>query len=168
MTFKDTLKKKLEETVGYGVQFPGQMPIQMIDFPSQQPEVNGIEPKITSGETTPFGQPRQDKAMEVNQPQADTAVIDEVGNLLLTIGFILNNAGLISDRFNAGEILDFVNHNFEQPMAPTEQNPLSPVNGGCCGGAHSCGSECSCVSQNPGYTYLQEKRKLFESRHRPK
>lgn len=160
MSFKDSLKKKLEETVGYGISFDNQLPIQMVDFP--QPQNQQL---VTTGETKPLGEPREDKAMEQGTNQ-DPAVIDEIGNLLLTIGYILNSSGLISDRFNTVEILDFINHNFQQPEYPTEQNShLSPSTNCACNGEHSCGDNCSCVSTPPGYNYFQESRKLFESRH---
>lgn len=129
----DHFKNLLNENVGFGFGFPGQsqgqMPVTQAEFPETQPQeepqepeiqVDPFRPVVTTGETTEAGTGREDYAMEMGQ--YDPA-IEEVGNLLITVGHILTQAGLISDKYSVPEILDFINHNFEAPEHPTEENP---------------------------------------------
>jgi hypothetical protein len=129
----NSFKKLLEEQIGYGFGGAGQMPVQQAEFPvpgPQQPQVDPTRPVVTTGETTEAGEGRQDYAMEMGVEP----VIEEVGNLIITIGHILNQAGLVADKYNLGEVMDFLNHNFEVPEYPTEENPpeeMDMPDGGC-------------------------------------
>jgi len=120
-------KRILNENVGFGFGMggQGQLPVDQLEFPNTTPEepdvqVDPFRPVVTTGETTEAGTGRQDYAMEMGE--YDPA-IEEVGNLLITIGHILTQSGLISDKYSVPEILDFINHNFEVPENPTEENP---------------------------------------------
>lgn len=159
-------KELLEENIGYGFSMnPGELPVQEVGFPEEDletqhnPQVDPNRPVVTSGETTVAGDSREDYAMEMGQ---DTN-IEEVGSLIITIGHILQQSNLVSDKYNVAEILDYLNHNFEVPESPTEENPpdqmeMPTVPGDACAPPPEQAGPQE-YEMSPGYAYMESMRK---------
>lgn len=149
--------KKLEETIGYA-ENPfdnNQLDVHEVEFPVTEPEPEQVDPTqsiVTTGETSPLGLPREDKTLE---DQLDTESVNEVGSLLISIGYILQSNNKISDKYNINEILDFLNHNFSVVGYPTEENP--PI--------ETSDDGITPEPQIPiGIDYIQERKLLEESK----
>lgn len=169
-------KTLLNENVGYGYSLGGNMPVDAVDFPttgpcpSEKPQVDPTRPLITTGETTPAGTGRQDYRMEVT---SEDECIEEVGNLLITIGHILNQSGLISDKYQVGEIMDYLNQNFIYDEVPQDTN--AQIDQMTCPASQDDNIPTSCPDDGStplpqqipqqipqGYSYLQEMKKYEE------
>lgn len=124
--FADRLNKLVTEGVyGFGAKM---LPVDTAAWPNttaepapvQEPEVVANEPLpsstqsvVTNGETTPMGEPRADiAASNTGVGKMDDEAMTEVASLLLTIGFIMQKAGCIADKYNIDEVLEHLNQYF--------------------------------------------------------
>jgi hypothetical protein len=74
------------------------------DTSSGQPNLSSV----TDGSTTPMGAPRSDMNAQENGGEVDNEVMGEIASLLITMGFILQQAGVITDKYDTKGIIDFL------------------------------------------------------------
>jgi len=126
--FQTRLRKIIsEQSFGYPVYgVPSEeIPGQTVDDIQQDAEtaggaVVGVVPDstgqttVTNGETTPIDEPRSDvesSSTNGNGNEVDDANA-EVSSLLITIGYILQGKGVVSDKFNTSDVVAYINTNF--------------------------------------------------------
>jgi len=144
-SFQSRLRKLAEQSFGYPVygipteEIPGQTVDDVNDDTSVGGGiVNGVVPDstaqttVTNGDTTPIDEPRSDveaSSTDGNQNEIEDAHA-EISSLLITIGYILQSKGIVSDKFNTSEVVGYINTNFGQIQnaLPAPQDEL-PQNG---------------------------------------
>jgi hypothetical protein len=145
-------------------------PIEQQEIPNQDQVSAEMTPKatVTSGETTPIDQPRDDIAQQNGDVSEDQAeVLGEISSLLITIGFILQSNGVTEDKFDFDGTLDFLNQTFaglnpqqnqEQPQGDDVEVQVmnAPTN--------DQGEMSGNATWQPDTQQMQESRKLLESR----
>lgn len=120
--FETNLAKKLNESFGNFGAVP-QLPVEIASFPQQQateePEADPTKSVVTSGETAPFGTPREDEQQKQQiDNSGDNDSMIEVANLLVTIGYILQLSGAITDKYDTPSVIDYLTKNFSVQAAP--------------------------------------------------
>ena len=126
--FSKQLQKRLNESLGYGMQ---NTPVQELSFPdtSVQNEPNPANDQIivTQGETKPIGEPREDMAAQKQGGTLNSEVVSEISSLLVSIGYILSKEGIVPDKFNTDAVLTVLNTHFKQMTPVTQQPPCETV-----------------------------------------
>jgi hypothetical protein len=146
MSHKEEFSKKIQSLLneygysGFGMQL---LPTQNAEWPGSAdiPPESNAEPEVevppstnqvtvTSGETTPIDEPRQDLAMQNSGKVLDPESMTEISSLLITIGFILSNSGNVPDKFDTPAVLEFLQKNFSkkidvQQTQPSDSQPSS-------------------------------------------
>lgn len=131
-TFESNLAKRLNESFGNFGAIP-QLPVEVASFPQSQPEQQDVSADptksvVTSGETAPFGGPREDDAQkqQIDQTAGSDHMV-EVANLLVTIGYILQTAGEVQDKYDTGSIISYLTTNFAQPEPVAPEQPVAGI-----------------------------------------
>ncbi len=111
--FANRIKKLMTEAgyqaYGYGKQ---NSPVQTAVWPdtSSEPAPSSVpSATVTDGSTTPMGEPRSDmQAQENGGDMSAQEVMGEVASLLISIGFILQQAGLVTDKYDTQGVIGFL------------------------------------------------------------
>lgn len=152
-TFAENFKNMLMEEFG-SFNFMSQqptLPLQTQDFPQT------ASPVVTTGETIPMGD-----VQPVQQSTQDPSILGEIGSLLVTIGFILQNAGIIGDKFDTAQVLTFLNDNYAQQYRSPEL--AAPVDDGATPEPTSCSNtETSAIEHPMGTAFINEHKLMFEN-----
>lgn len=133
--FSNRINKLIKEQVyGFGVKMT---PVEKATWPDTSSDQEDIpstnQSVVTSGDTTPLGEPRDDVAASNTGAQhSDPETMAEVSSLLITIGHILAKDGLVNDKFDTCGVIEFLNTKFKSnPLAqqelPVQQDNLPAV-----------------------------------------
>jgi hypothetical protein len=120
--FRKLVEKLMNES-GYQAYAYGKQntPVQQAVWPdtslggqAQQDAANQVN--VTDGSTTELGAPRADLQAQENggESSLDPEVMGEVASLLISIGFVLQSAGIVTDKYDTAGITSFLTDNFSQ------------------------------------------------------
>jgi len=128
--FADRLQKRMNESVyGFGAKM---MPVNKAAWPEPESEPvqeelpSNSQTVVTNGDTTKLGDPRSDLAAQGGELDQETMA--EVANLLITIGFLLQKAGAVGDKYDTAGVIAYLNgNNFGAGCASAAPAPTSEV-----------------------------------------
>jgi hypothetical protein len=117
--FAKSLQLKLQESGAFGYQPSVPVtPVVQAEWPSKNNEIpSSTMSVVTNGETTPIDEPRTDIAAQNNATNINEEVKGEVASLLISIGYILSQAGAITDKYDYPAIVSFLSNNFNVASA---------------------------------------------------
>lgn len=120
MQFSKRLQTKINENLGIMAFAPEEeQPAQ----PEQAQIPSSSQVNVTSGETTTMGEPREDLEAQKTGGGNDNEAFGEVASLLITIGYILSQKRLVTDKFNTVDVIKYLNDKFSSPTAAGVPTP---------------------------------------------